>query len=93
MNKRISSQYSQPELPFSWSEKTTVSVAVKASVEQKVISSPCSAADFKEWLDIELDIAFGRGAYLYSQVERDLEAMRKAAAVFNEAVAFQSTFL
>ena len=107
MHKHISSQYSQPaqrhqrrsskasqelELPFVWSEITSASVAAKASVEQKAISSPCSTADFKEWLDIELDIAFGRGAYLYSQVERDLEHQRKAAAIFNEMVALQSTY-
>jgi len=99
MNKHLSSQNIQPELPFLWSESIVAPTSRKsepqaapASEPLKPSTTPFSQADFKEWLDIELDIAFGRGAWLYQQLERELERERKLAAEFNKMVALQSTY-
>ena len=75
MNKHISHQQLLPELPLLWSEPT-VAASVKESPksEEKIISRyTCSAADFKASQDIEYDLMFGRGAWLYAQLERELK--------------------
>lgn len=43
-----------------------------------------SQADFEEWQAIEHDIMYGRGAYLYQQIERDLARQREQARILNE---------
>ena len=76
MNKHISHQQLLPELPLLWSEPT-VAASVKESPksEEKIISRyTCSAADFKASQDIENDLMYGRGAWLYKQLERELKA-------------------
>ena len=79
MNKHISHQQLLPELPLLWSEPT-VAASVKESPksEGKIISRyTCSAADFKASQDIENDLMYGRGAWLYKQLERELKAEQK----------------
>ena len=79
MNKHISHQQLLPELPLLWSEPT-VAASVKESPksEEKIISRyTCSAADFKASQDIENDLMYGRGAWLYAQLERELKAEQK----------------
>lgn len=79
MNKHISHQQLLPELPLLWSEPT-VAASVKESPksEEKIISRyTCSAADFKASQDIEKNLMYGRGAWLYKQLERELKAEQK----------------
>lgn len=79
MNKHISHQQLLPELPLLWSEPTVAaSVNESPKSEEKIISRyTCSAADFKASQDIEYDLMFGRGAWLYKQLERELKAEQK----------------
>lgn len=79
MNKHISHQQLLPELPLLWSEPTVAaSVNESPKSEEKIISRyTCSAADFKASQDIEYDLMFGRGAWLYAQLERELKAEQK----------------
>lgn len=79
MNKHISHQQLLPELPLLWSEPTVAaSVEESPKSEEKIISRyTCSAADFKASQDIEYDLMFGRGAWLYAQLERELKAEQK----------------
>ena len=79
MNKHISHQQLLPELPLLWSEPTVAaSVNESPKSEVNIISRyTCSAADFKASQDIEYDLMFGRGAWLYKQLERELKAEQK----------------
>lgn len=92
MNKHISHQQLLPELPLLWSEPT-VAASVKESPksEEKIISRyTCSAADFKASQDIENDLMYGRGAWLYQQLEREMAHERKAAKALAEFEALRA---
>lgn len=92
MNKHISHQQLLPELPLLWSEPT-VAASVKESPksEEKIISRyTCSAADFKASQDIESDLMYGRGAWLYKQLERELAQERKREKELNVIMAMRA---
>ena len=92
MNKHISHQQLLPELPLLWSEPT-VAASVKESPksEEKIISRyTCSAADFKTSQDIENDLMYGRGAWLYKQLERELAQERKREKELNVIMAMRA---
>ena len=92
MNKHISHQQLLPELPLLWSEPT-VAASVKESPksEEKIISRyTCSAADFKASQDIESDLMYGRGAWLYKQLERELAQERKCEKELNVIMAMRA---
>ena len=92
MNKHISHQQLLPELPLLWSEPT-VAASVKESPksEEKIISRyTCSAADFKASQDIENDLMYGRGAWLYKQLERELAQERKREKELNTIMAMRA---
>ena len=92
MNKHISHQQLLPELPLLWSEPT-VAASVKESPksEEKIISRyTCSAADFKASQDIESDLMYGRGAWLYKQLERELAQERKRDKELNAIMAMRA---
>ena len=92
MNKHISHQQLLPELPLLWSEPT-VAASVKESLksEEKAISRyTCSAANFKASQDIENDLKYGRGAWLYKQLERELAQERKREKELNAIMAMRA---
>ena len=93
MYKHISHQQSLPELPLLWSEPTEAAPVVKESPKsekKKVVSYDCSAADFKASQDIEYDLMFGRGAWLYKQLERELAQERKREKELNAIMAMRA---
>ena len=92
MNKHISHQQLLPELPLLWSEPTVAaSVNESPKSEEKIISRyTCSAADFKASQDIENDLMYGRGAWLYKQLERELAQERKREKELNVIMAMRA---
>ena len=65
MKKQVSSKYTQLTINFEF-ESTT-----PAPAEQpRQVENHFTEADFEEAQAIEHDIMYGRGAYLYKQVER-----------------------
>lgn len=92
MNKHFSHQQLLPELPLLWS-KPTIAASVKESPKrkEKIISRyTCSAADFKASQDIEYDLMFGHGAWLYKQLERELSQERKREKELNIIMAMRA---
>lgn len=68
MKKQVSSSCTQLTLNFEF--EVTPTAPAKPSYH-------FSQADFDEWQATEHDIMYGRGAYIYKQIERELEFERK----------------
>ena len=76
MKKQVSSKYTQLTINFEF-ESTT-----PAPAEQpRKVENHFTEVDFEEAQAIELDIMYGRGAYLYKKVERELAILREKANV------------
>lgn len=107
MKKPVSQQYTQLTLDFEYEASTTapaVIAAPKASVTAPVpAAAPVTAtapakpsyhftqADFEESQAIEHDIMYGRGAYLYKQIERDLAFQRESAKILKQFEAMRAS--
>lgn len=83
MKKPVSSQYTQLTLDFEY-EATTTAAPAKPSYH-------FSQADFDEWQATEHDIMYGRGAYLYKQIERDLAFQREQAKILRQFEAMRAS--
>ena len=80
MKRNISQQFLQLQLPL-W-EETEIATAIEskqAEEHNKKEYYHFTEADFTESMEILKDMMYGRGAYLYRQVERELAQAAKAA--------------
>lgn len=75
MKKPISQQYTQLTLNFEYEASTTAPAKPSYHFSQ---------AEFDEWQAIDHDIMYGRGAYLYKAVERDLAFQRESATILKQ---------
>ena len=85
MKRNISLNSIQLELPL-W-EETEIATAIKskqAIEHNKKEYFHFTEADFAESMEIMKDMMQGRGAYLYSQVERELAQAVNAAKYIRE---------
>jgi len=90
MKKQVSSQYTQLTLNFEFESTTTA--AAPAPVEQpSKVEYHFTQADFEEAQAIEHDIMYGRGAYLYKQIERDLAFQRESAKILRQFEAMRAS--
>lgn len=86
MKKQVSSQYTQLTLDFEFEASTTAPAAQPSKVEYHF-----TQADFEESQAIEHDIMYGRGAYLYKQVERELAFQREQAKILRQFEAMRAS--
>jgi len=95
MKKPVSQQYTQLTLDFEYEASTTapaVLAAPKASVTAPAKPSyHFTQEDFEESQAIEYDIMYGRGAYLYKQIERDLAFQRESAKILKQFEAMRAS--
>jgi len=82
MKKQVSSSCTQLTLNFEF--EVTPTAPAKPSYH-------FSQADFDEWQATEHDIMYGRGAYLYKQIERELEFERKKIQMLNQFEAMRAS--
>ena len=71
-------------------EKESKCLQVQPKAEQAKTPVHFSKADFKEILAVENDLINGRGAWLYAQLEHELEHERKAARALKEFEALRA---
>lgn len=92
MKKQVSSQYTQLTLNFEF-ESTTQSVLPSDWKERPLPrkATHFTEADFEESQAIEHDIMYGRGAYLYKQIERDLAFQRESAKILRQFEAMRAS--
>lgn len=86
MKKQVSSQYTQLTLDFEFESTTSAPVQQSHRVEYHL-----TPAEFEECQAIEHDIMYGRGAYLYKQVERELAFQRKQAQILKQFEAMRAS--
>ena len=55
--------------------------------ESKTVRYSISRAEFEAQMELEKDLMYGRGAWLYKQLERELAWERKREKVLNDFVA------
>ena len=55
--------------------------------ETKTVRYSISRAEFEAQMELEKDLMYGRGAWLYKQLERELAWERKREKVLNDFVA------
>lgn len=89
MKKHVYQQYTQLSFNFEFEQVSTAPVEVKKEIivqqpkpvaKQPVKKAPhFTKADFEEILAVENDLINGRGAWLYSQLEKELARERKRA--------------
>lgn len=80
MYKHISHQQSQLELPLLWSESSVAAPVVESpnsEVVKEMVRYTCSVEDFKAQQELENDLMYGRGAWLYQQLEREMAIERE----------------
>lgn len=80
MYKHILHQQSQLELPLLWSESSVAAPVVespKSEVVKEMVRYTCSVEDFKAQQELENDLMYGRGAWLYQQLEREMAFERE----------------
>lgn len=86
MKKFSQQQYTQLSLDFEFSVTEPVKeCTVKAEYHR------FSKAEIEEAMAIENDLMFGRGAWLYKQLERELAQERKAAKALKEFEAIRAS--
>ena len=92
MKKQVSSQYTQLTLDFEFEASTTATAPTIAPAEQpSKVEYHFTQADFEESQAIEHDIMYGRGAYLYKQVERELAFQREQAKILRQFEAMRAS--
>lgn len=92
MKKQVSSQYTQLTLDFEFEASTTAIAPTTAPAEQpSKVEYHFTQADFEESQAIEHDIMYGRGAYFYKQVERELAFQREQAKILRQFEAMRAS--
>lgn len=86
MKKQVSSNCTQLTLNFEYEATTTAPISEPSRVEYHF-----SQEDFEESQAIEHDIMYGRGAYLYKQVERELAFQREQAKILKQFEAMRAS--
>lgn len=86
MKKQVSSNCTQLTLNFEYEATTTAPISEPSRVEYHF-----SKEDFEESQAIEHDIMYGRGAYLYQQVERELAFQREQAKILRQFEAMRAS--
>lgn len=78
MKKHVYQQYTQLAFDF---ECSTVSDSEKVTYKESVSTTcyHCTKEEFEAQQAIERDYMFGRAAWLYAQLEREMEHERKVA--------------
>ena len=78
MKKHVYQQYTQLSFDF---ECSTVSNSEKVTYQESVSTTcyHCTKEEFEAQQAIECDYMFGRAAWLYAQLEREMEHERKVA--------------
>ena len=78
MKKHVYQQYTQLSFNF---ECSTVSDSEKVAYKESVSTTcyRCTKEEFEAQQAIERDYMFGRAAWLYAQLEREMEHERKVA--------------
>lgn len=89
MKKFSQQQFTQLSFNF---ECSTVSNSESTQSEVKVSASyhRFTKAEIEEAMAVENDLMFGRGAWLYKQLERDMAHERKVAAALREFEALRA---
>ena len=92
MNKHISHQQSQLELPLLWSESSVAAPVVESPKSEviKKVQYTCSVEDFKAQQELERDLMSGRGAWLYKQLERELAWERAQQKALDNMMAMRA---
>ena len=88
MKKQVSSQYTQLTLDFEFEASST---AIAPAAQPSKVEYHFTQADFEESQAIEHDIMYGRGAYLYQQVERELAFQREQAKILRQFEAMRAS--
>ena len=89
MKKHVYQQYTQLSFNFECSSVSdSEKVEQKASVQ--VERYHCTKAEFEAQQAIERDYMFGRAAWLYQQLEREMAHERKAAKALAEFEAMRA---
>ena len=92
MKKQVSSKYTQLTLDFEFEASTTaIAPTIAPAAQPRKVEYHFTEADFEEAQAIEHDIMYGRGAYLYKQVERELAFLREQAKIFRQFEAMQAS--
>ncbi len=93
MKKQVSSQYTQLTLDFEFEASTTAVPFIESTKSTAVTADyfRFTQADFEESQAIENDIMFGRGAYLYKAIERDLAFQREQAKILRQFEAMRAS--
>ena len=86
MKKQVSSNCTQLTLNFEYEATTTAPISEPSRAEYHF-----SQEDFEESQAIEHDIMYGRGAYLYKQVERELAFQREQAKILRQFEAMRAS--
>jgi len=86
MKKQVSSNCTQLTLNFEYEATTAAPISEPSRVEYHF-----SQEDFEESQAIEHDIMYGRGAYLYQQVERELAFQREQAKILRQFEAMRAS--
>lgn len=81
MKKQVSSNCTQLTLNFEYAERPSIGLEGAASAEK---GFHLTQEDFEESQAIEHDIMYGRGAYLYKQIKRDLAFQREQAKILKQ---------
>lgn len=92
MKKQVSSPYTQLTLNFEFEATSTASTL--ASEERSALPADYfhfTKADFEEWQALENDLMFGRGAYLFNKVERELAFQHMQAQTIREFEAIRAS--
>ena len=87
--KKSFQQYTQLAFDF---ECSTVSDSEKVTYQESVSTTcySCTKAEFEESQALERDLVSGRGAWLYSQLEKELARERQAAKALREFEALRA---
>lgn len=96
MRKQVSFQYTQLTLDFEYEATTTApsiatTHAIALAAQASKVECHFTQADYEESQAIEHDIMYGRGAYLYKEVERELAFQREQAKILRQFEAMQAS--
>lgn len=92
MKKQVSSQYTQLTLDFEYeASSTAITPTIAPAAQPSKVEYHFTQADFEESQAIEHDIMYGRGAYLYKEVERELAFQREQAKILRQFEAMRAS--
>jgi len=92
MKKQVSSNCTQLTLDFEFEASTTaIAPTIAPAAQPSKVEYHFTQADFEESQAIEHDIMYGRGAYLYKQVERELAFQHEQAKILRQFEAMRAS--